>query len=355
MEVSAPSHDFGVWVRSVDESTVVLEASEPRQDIGHPGTLGLYWEDGYAHIGEVVEVEALTVTRSFALLNGTLPPTCHQQLLLDCAPVDLESYAYPKDPSDRGIAFDDIQFAGPLGSLGAWLVPGGEGTRWAIHVHGWTGERREAVRFLPVYAAAGITSMVIDYRNDPGTVHDPTGRYRFGLTEWEDVEAAVRHAASAGASEIVLAGYSTGAAHVMSFLEQSDLRDLVVGVVFDSPNIILADVVRANTQDARFPAINLRMGQLMKEVGLWLADIRWKIDWDRTNYVQRAEQTLAVPTLVFHGTSDQRVPISVSRQLEARAPEAVTLVETQAAGHVMSWNANPERYENRLARFLDRI
>ena len=71
--------------------------------------------------------------------------------------------------------------------------------------------------------------------------------------------------------------------------------------------------------------------------------------------MQRADQILTVPTLVFHGTSDQRVPIAVSRQLEPKTPDMVTLVETPAAGHVMSWNANPERYEKRLARFLGSI
>jgi len=332
---------------------VTLETAEPRQDIGHPGTLGLYWGGGYAHVGEVISVDALTVTRHFKVLNGSPPPTCEEPLLEDCLPVDLESYAFPTDPSDRDIEFEETKFNSVLGPLEAWLVPSGDGSRWVIHVHGWTAERRESVRFLPAYAEAGVTSMVIEYRNDPGTARDPSGRYRFGLTEWEDVEAAVRHAVDVGANEILLAGYSTGAAHVMSFLEQSSLREHIVGVVFDSPNIILADVVRANTLDARFPGTNMRMGQLMKEVGLWLADLRWKIDWDRTNYVQRADRILAVPTLVFHGTSDQRVPIAVSRQLEARVPDVVTLVETPAAGHVMSWNANPERYERRLARFLD--
>ena len=94
------------------------------------------------------------------------------------------------------------------------------------------------------------------------------------------------------------------------------------------------------------------MSRLMKEFGLWLADLRWKVDWERTNYVQRAHQILMVPTLVFHGTSDQRVPIDVSRQLEARVPDRVTLIETQAAGHVMSWNANPARYEEQIENFL---
>jgi fermentation-respiration switch protein FrsA (DUF1100 family) len=93
----------------------------------------------------------------------------------------------------------------------------------------------------------------------------------------------------------------------------------------------------------------------MIEFGMWIADLRWKVDWETTNYVQRADSILRVPTLVFHGTSDQVIPISVSRQLEARVPSLVDLVETQAAGHVMSWNADPERYERYLGNFLDSL
>ncbi|MCZ6505210.1 MAG: alpha/beta hydrolase, partial [Actinobacteria bacterium] len=74
-----------------------------------------------------------------------------------------------------------------------------------------------------------------------------------------------------------------------------------------------------------------------------------------TNYVQRAMTILTVPTLVFHGIADLRVPISVSRQLEARARNVVTLVETPAAGHVMSWNADPGRYEKYLADFVGKL
>jgi fermentation-respiration switch protein FrsA (DUF1100 family) len=71
--------------------------------------------------------------------------------------------------------------------------------------------------------------------------------------------------------------------------------------------------------------------------------------------VARADQILQVPALVFHGSADQTVPISVSRQLEAKVPRLVELVETQAAGHVMSWNADPARYEGYLTRFLQKI
>jgi pimeloyl-ACP methyl ester carboxylesterase len=198
---------------------------------------------------------------------------------------------------------------------------------------------------LPPFHDQGWTSLVIGYRNDPGLPLDPSGRHRFGLAEWEDLEAAVRHARDFGAKKISLMGCSTGGALVMHFLERSELRDLVTGVVLDSPNLVLADTFRH--------AIDVRPATpLMFEFGLWLADWRWKIDWDATNLVDRSADILAVPALVFHGTSDRTVPISESRRLATILPKFVELVETPAAGHVMSWNADPDRYERYLRGFL---
>ncbi len=262
-----------------------------------------------------------------------------------------DGYAFPNGPGDVGLAFEEITYTSPLGSMGAWLVPSGSDW-WAVHVHGWTANRREAVRLLSPIQRSDMTSMVIEYRNDPGAPADPSGHYRFGLHEWEDVEAAVSHALDSGARHIVCVGYSTGAAHILSFLEQSELADRVEALVLDSPNVILADTVRHGSRDARLPGLGLRLNPLLIEVGMWVSDLRWKIDWDRTNYVQRAEKIIRVPSLVFHGTSDARVPISISRQLEARVPDLVQLEETPAAGHVMSWNADPDRYEKLLEGFL---
>ena len=352
--VVGPRRNYGVWVRSLEGSKIVLEAAEPHQGIGHPGTLGLYWEGGYGRVGRVEEVVALRVTRSFELVAGDPPPICIEGSLEDCPPVDLEAYAFPSDPGDAGLDFEETTYISPLGPMGAWKVPGPE-ARLAVHVHGWTAERREAIRLLPTLHAAGITSLVIDYRNDPGAPRDPSGRYRFGQTEWEDVEAAAGMALGQGAEDLILVGYSTGAAHIMAFLERSELASKVKGVVFDSPNISLVEAIRYGSQGATYPATPFRIGHLTREVGLWIADVRWSVGWEATNYVERAEAILGVPTLVFHGTADRRIPISVSRRLEALAPDQVQLVETPAAGHVMSWNADPERYERYLRNFLDSL
>lgn len=340
-----PKH-LGVRVREVKGNRIVLEALGPRQDTGHPGTFGLLWEGGYGRVGDLIDVVDNRFIRSYQPVDG-MPPVCLGDLE-DCPPVELDAFAFPRDPGDVGLEFVPTSYESPVGSMGAWLVPARDEDRWAVHCHGWTAERRELLRMLPSYHNAGITSLVIDYRNDPGVPLDSSGRYRFGLTEWQDLEAAVNTAIDHGAREVVLSGCSTGAALVMAFLERSGLASSVCGVVLDAPNIILADAFRHGTRDSRATP-------LMIEFGLWVADLRWRIDWEATNYVSRADRTLTAPTLVFHGTADQTIPISVSRQLEAKVPDLVELVETPAAGHVMSWNADPERYERYLRSFLERL
>ena len=347
LEVGPRLVEPGIWVRAVGRDRITLEAAGPRQDIGHPGTLGLVWRAGRARVGDVVDADTGRIVRTYSPVAGPPPPVC-KGALADCEPVVLEGYVFV-DPAEVGLEFSETIYQTPLGTQAAWLIPGHDQTRWAIHSHGWRAERREMVRLLRPFAADGRTSLVIDYRNDPGGPNDPSGRYRFGLSEWADLEAAVGHALDhGGAEDIVLTGCSTGAALVMRFLEESNLAGHVSGVVLDAPNIVLADTIRLGLTDTRG-------SRLIKETALVIADLRWGIDWDTTNYVGRARDILEVPTLVFHGTSDQTVPISGSRRLQAEVPELVELVETPAAGHVLSWNVDPERYEGYVARFLDHL
>lgn len=351
LRIQKPGEPEGLAVRDLSEDRITLEAGEPRQEIGHPGTIGLAWPSGYGQMGDLIEVDGWRVTRKFRLLEGELPETCEQAPVDECPQVLPDGLAFPSDPADVGLAFDNVEYKSALGSIGAWVVPA-SGDYWAIHVHGWTTHRREAIRMLGLLNQEGYTSMVIDYRNDPGAPPDPTGHYRFGLSEWEDVESAVSHAVDNGAAQVVLIGYSTGAAHILSFLERSDLASKVRGLVLDSPNVILAETVRYGSADLRIPGLGFNASRLLVEFGMWIADLRWDIDWEQTNFVQRADNSIRVPTLVFHGTSDKRVPISISRQLAARVPDFVRLEETPAAGHVMSWNADPARYERLLGGFL---
>lgn len=345
------SHDYGVWVTGLGEQTITLSADERRVDMTHPGVIGVYWAGGYGQAGAILASSEKTVTRIFTNHSNTSPPLCKSSELTECEPVDLEGWAFESDPTDVGLAFSEATFETELGPLGAWVVPAEESTTWAIHVHGRGAARREAVRMLSACHQNGITSMVIDYRNDPGAPQDPSGHYRFGLTEWEDLHAAVEYGRENGAEKFILTGYSTGAAVVMAFTERSEHMDKVEAIVFDSPNVDMGRTVRFVAAKETLPLVPVRVPRSLTAVAMAISDFRWNVDWDAIDYVARAER-LSVPILVFHGQDDATVPIDVSRALARVNPENVQLIEVPEAAHVMSWNADPGRYEEILGDFL---
>jgi len=346
-----PTPDNGVFVTAVDDGTITLTSADEREDTTRPGRAGLAWEGGYGDLGEILEIEELDVTRRFASTTGQSPPLCSGPIT-GCEQVDIESWTFPSDPADAGLNFDEVTFKTPLGDAGAWRIDAGDGLSWAIHAHGWRASRREALRSLPIYHDSGVTSLVIDYRNDEGAPKDPSGLYRFGRTEWEDVEGAVAYAKDNGAQRVILVGYSTGAALDLAFMEQSELAENIDAMVFDSPNVDMSETVEHEASKRTIPGTPFPIPASLTSVAMIVADLRWDVGWDEIDYVARAGEIVTVPTLVFHGTEDERVPIDVSRHLRDTSPDMIRLVEFDYGGHVSSWNVDQDRYAATLTRFL---
>lgn len=160
---------------------------------------------------------------------------------------------------------------------------------------------RRGDRIRKHYHQAGITSLVIDYRNDEGASDDPSGLYRFGRTEWEDVESAVRYALGHGAEEIVLHGYSTGAALHLAFFENSDLASQVIAAVYDSPNADTGAALRLEASRRTIPGTSIPVPSSLISVAMFVADLRWDVGWEEIDYIDRAAEIISTPTLIFHG------------------------------------------------------
>ena len=197
---------------------------------------------------------------------------------------------------------------------------------------------------MPPVSASGATSLVISYRNHENSPDDPSGRYGYGLTEWEDVQAAAQYALDHGANDLVVAGWSMGGGIVASFMYNSKLADRVSALILDSPMLNFEKSVDWGGKQRSLPNV-------LTQTAKWIADKRFDIAWDQLDYLGRAKR-LDVPVLLFHGDADKTVPVATSDQFAAERPDIVTYVRFEGAPHVGSWNTDRGRYETATRDFL---
>ncbi len=174
------------------------------------GLQGLRWDGGYAQVLDLGPNDPGPVVASFTLVTGEVPGIG--------SPAELDARYYPQDPLESDLGLREISVPGPLGDYPAWvgtpaIVPGQDvSDTWAIVVHGNSLSAADGLRMVPILTGAGYPTLVATYRNDPGAPADPSGKLRYGLTEWEDLEAMVRYALDEGSDGVVLDGYSMGGA-----------------------------------------------------------------------------------------------------------------------------------------------
>jgi pimeloyl-ACP methyl ester carboxylesterase len=340
---------------SADGATVTLRATTATDvEILRDVEVGLRWESGYARLGPLdarpADREAgdgpLEIERPMLVLEGSAPGPG--------TPAELDVRTYPAAPLRAGLDLIEVSVPGPLGAYPAWFgSPFGDDTSdtWAIVVHGNSLSPADGLRMVPIFAGEGLPTLVATYRNDPGAPADPSGKLRYGLTEWEDLEAMVRHALDQGSDGVILDGYSMGAAVVMAFLQRSRLAGEVRGVVFDAPMLDFSETVDDNaSREEVAPGVPLPSS--LTSVAKWLAQRRFGVDWTGLDYLGDTSAYTGIPFLVFHGTADTTVPIDTSREFERLLPDQVELVEVDGAEHIESWNLDPADYARRVQSFV---
>jgi len=335
-------------ILSFEDDSLTLELTPESEQ---PGRYGLWFDDdrGHVRVGALLDVD-----RQAGRVRRVLEGVDYGDLRV--GPARWNQYYFAGAPHDTlGLPSRDVQIDSELGMLAAWEVPAASGavSRWAILVHGRGAERGECLRAVPVLHDLGFTALIPTYRNDIGAPPSPDGRYSLGLSEWRDCEAAVQYALDAGAGEIVLFGWSMGAAIVLQMLDRSWLSDRVKAVVLDAPVIDWADVLRHHGALNKIPG---PIGSLSRALigHRWarrLVGVHEPIDVALTNWEKRAGE-LKHPTLLIHSLDDEFVPAGPSIALAAKRPDLVRFEPWQLARHTKEWNVDPQRWDAVVRAFL---
>ena len=333
-----PPYTDGTVV-SIGDGQITLQVSDAAApSILRNGEFGIQWEGGRGRLGEIVEESDGTVTRRFSSDDREPAPGDS---------VTVNGITFYGDPTtELGIDFTDVEIDTELGDVPAWYVEG-EADTWVIFIHGKGAGRIEALRALPVFVANDLPALIIGYRNDPGTEFDPSGIYQFGLTEWRDLQSAVQWSLDRGAERVILVGYSMGGGVTMEFMHRSAFNDRVAGIVLDAPMLDLSRTVDLGASEEGIPPLLTSMSKTV-------AAMRFGLNWSELNYLAKAN-LIDVPTLIFHGTDDRRVPIELSVDLADALPEVADFVPIDGAGHVESWNVARLTYEAKLRDLMHRV
>ena len=355
-----------VIIEDLSEKTISLNVQEEMWGVMlEDGIYGVLGENGSAVVSSILSLEGDIITREILQINGELKigeRVSSSSLLKiengkysilgtdDYEGIDESGKYTPKSVSDTD--YEYIEYESDLGMFPAYLTSEGE-TGVVIFVHGFRGAfERDFTAMLraPDFENLGYRSMIISYRNDANAPKDPSGLYQYGVTEWIDLDNAIKYVEqNINPDRIVLWGTSGGGGPVTSWLQNNPDSDRVDGIIFEAPVISFWESVEVNGK-ARYPFIPELFFPYIK----LFTEVRYGVDFDTMDFRDALVKS-EVPVLLFHGDDDEWVPVDMSDYIAENRRTNFTYIRMSNVGHVTSWNADPVRYIFEITKFLNSL
>ena len=259
------------------------------------------------------------------------------------------------DPEQAGLDAQDVVITTPDGrQFPAWEIPVEGSTKWAILTHGKGAARSEMLRMARPLHKADYNVLVITYTGDVGAPPYDDGMVNFGRTEWQELQAAVEYADARGAETIVLGGASHGGAVTLGLLARGELARRIDGVILDAPASSFEDVIDEAAEFRSLPVVNQPIPESLEDAAKLAAAFRFGVDYSAIDYTDMSG-LIEVPLLTFQGVEDRSVPKAVNDRFMREAGAGGTYEVVDGADHVLSWNVDPEAYEQAIKEFTEKL
>ncbi|HEX5730866.1 alpha/beta hydrolase, partial [Microbacterium sp.] len=168
-------------------------------------------------------------------------------------------------------------------------------------------------------------------------------------------DAAVGFARRRGARRILLMGWSMGGAIALQLELNSAHRDVIAGLILESPVVDWRAVLGYQAKLLNLPTAvtGLAIGALKTEWASPMTGAGAAIPFDSLDVVARAAE-LRHPVLILHSDDDGFVPSDASHDLVVARPDLVEMQVFEIARHTKLWNYDQERWSDSIRMWLER-
>lgn len=223
---------------------------------------------------------------------------------------------------------------------------GGNGDKWVLLLHGYTGWKEEMYQFACWYHGQGYSVLVPDLRCQGESEGDFIG---MGWTDHFDCELWTSYILEQSPeAQIVLHGQSMGAAAALIMAGSPEVSDHIKAVVSDSAYTsgyeMFGDKITEWFHLPAAPFVDSACVMLRLRGGYNLKDAS----------PLRAVKSSGIPTLFIHGDEDRMIDVNMSYELFEAAACEKELFIVEGAGHAQAQDKSPDLYYGRIGEFLDR-
>jgi len=244
-------------------------------------------------------------------------------------------------PEQHLLPVKNVEFSSREGGLNleGWYIATPEKEHTIILIHGFGGNRASgpALGIGSALWRNGFNVLLFDLRASGKSEGDMASG---GYFEQEDLLGAFDFVRKTGIPDgnIGVLGFSMGAA--TSILGASK-EPGIQAVVADGAYATISDLI--GQEVARATAMPMWMVPLFEPGISVTADLLFGIKLDEVAPAKAAAK-INYPILLIHGTDDTRVPVEQSIRVHKLAPIGTTLWKVEGAGHVGSFNKDPNKY-----------
>ena len=231
-------------------------------------------------------------------------------------------------PKTYGLNYQDVWLNLGADKVHAWWIPAAESSAPALlYFHGNGSNNGDLTELAAIFHQLEVSVLLIDYRgygqsspifpNETRVYEDATAAWQY-LTQVQQIEP----------EQIFVYGHSLGGAIAIELAtKHPEMAGLMVEGTFTS------------IQD---------MAGLMP--GIKLFPLRWLVTQRFDNLTKI--KSLQTPILILHGTADEVIPLSMSKELYAAAPEPKQLEIIEEAGHSNLPEFDLPEYLQTLKQFI---